>query len=134
MMGEWMNSSWTMHIELIASYYVFVVSETLLSNKRRWIFYLFAFSFFYVPRMADDFLDTKYGYLESTSEGRGRVLLGLRWFLPIFTFGILFADLETLRPTRPLDVIRNWPIWAKLILNSLLIVIFVIYGSIIPQV
>ena len=103
-MGEWMNSSWTMHIELIASYYVFVVSETLLSNKRRWIFYLFAFSFFYVPRMADDFLETKYGYL------------------------------ETLRPTRPLDTIRNWPIWAKIIFNTLLIVIFILYGSIIPQV
>ena len=49
--------------------------------------------------------------------------------LPIFFFGVILADMETIPTGRPLDRIRNLDIKWKVPINILLFTIFIVYGS-----
>ena len=54
----------------------------------------------------------------------------LSTFLPLFFIGVLLCDIEHLKEGyRPLDSIRNLPLVWKILLNTVLLTIFVIYGS-----
>ena len=52
-------------------------------------------------------------------------------YFELFVFGIILSDIEHLTKGfgRPLDALRNLSIWWKIPLNLVLIVIFLIYGS-----
>lgn len=49
--------------------------------------------------------------------------------LPIFFFGVAFADMEFIKGWRPLDKLRNIPTWLAVIRNIVLLTIFACYGS-----
>jgi peptidoglycan/LPS O-acetylase OafA/YrhL len=49
--------------------------------------------------------------------------------LPVFFFGVAFADMENLKPRSPLEWLRELSIWWKIPINLLLLVIIVSWGS-----
>ena len=49
--------------------------------------------------------------------------------LPVFFIGLMLADSENIKPKRPLDYIRELNIYWKILLNSFLFALFVLYGS-----
>jgi len=58
----------------------------------------------------------------------------LKAYLPFFTFGVLFCDVENLKEIgRPLDAIRNLNFWIKIPINLALIFLFISYGSILTD-
>lgn len=49
--------------------------------------------------------------------------------LPVFFVGVMIADTENFAPKRPLDYIRELNIYWKILINSVLFSLFVLYGS-----
>lgn len=54
----------------------------------------------------------------------------LRAFIPFFTYGVLFSDIENLRDSVPLDALRDLEWWqGKILINIVFAALLVIYGS-----
>ena len=53
----------------------------------------------------------------------------------MFTYGLIFSDIEHLTKGfgRPLDAIRNMNFWVKIPINLFLIILFMFYGSLLPD-
>jgi hypothetical protein len=54
----------------------------------------------YIPRISDDLAYTNYQF--KTSENTSYLDCNLRAYIPYFTYGVIFADLENLRESIPL--------------------------------
>lgn len=66
LIGTWFGNNdysyvtWTLSVELWASYFVFIVAETVVFYKYRWILYVSILLFLYIPRITDDLGYTHY--------------------------------------------------------------------------
>ena len=137
--GVWLGNNdytyvtWTLSVELWASFYVFIVAETVVWYQNRWILYLMPILFLYIPRILEEYEWVKYGFTKANNPDF--VDLNLRAYLPLFTYGLIFSDIEHLTKGfgRPLDAMRDLSIWAKIPINLVLIFLFISYGSLIPD-
>ena len=121
-----------MAIELWASFFVFLLAETVVFYKHRWAIYLAITTFLFVPYYTDKFNLTDY----SVHFKKGMTLqYGLVMYLPLFLIGVIFSDIEHLSKGfgRPLDALRNINFWVKIPINLVFIVIFMFYGSLLGE-
>jgi peptidoglycan/LPS O-acetylase OafA/YrhL len=130
---DYAGLTWTLSVELVASYFIYVIALVPCNyNGRFWIYGL-TLLFFYLPRVTDAYNFTQYGF-DSMYAVRPSYLYdkALRQHIPTFAWGVIFADIETINihGRRPLDVIRKLNIWAKIPLNLFLFTLFVIFGSV----
>lgn len=136
--GVWFGNNdytyvtWTLSVELWASFYVFLLAETVVFYQNRWILYLLPILFLYIPRITDDAGLTHYKF--RAEENTSFLDVNLRAYLPLFTYGVAFSDLENLsKYFRPLDSMRDLNFWIKIPINLALIFLFVSYGSLMPD-
>jgi len=95
--------------------------------QHRYILYIVVLLFLYIPRVAEDLDYVQYGF--STANNGSVLDTNLRAYLPYFTYGVIFADIENLRDSQPLDRIRKLHWGWKIPINLVLGFLFVSYGS-----
>ena len=62
--------TWTLSIELFASYAIFLISFVVIQYRGRYWIYLFLFCFLYIPKLTDAHRYTNYGFLASYTSMR----------------------------------------------------------------
>ena len=87
--------TWTLTIELWASYFCFFLAETVVWYRYRYWLYIAVFATLYTGRLLDDFNLTHYGF--TGKENNSMVDVNLRAYLPLFTLGVIFSDVENLK-------------------------------------
>jgi peptidoglycan/LPS O-acetylase OafA/YrhL len=137
MIGVWfMNTdicgpTWTLAIELFASYWIFLVSFVVIQYRGRYWIYFLIFCFLYIPRITDAYHYTNYGFqISYTAPKSRRFDLAIRENMPTFIWGILFCDLEHDKSIRRLDSLRNLEWYFKIPINASLFILFIFYGSV----
>ena len=138
MIGTWFNYSkviivtWTLSIELWASYFVFFLTETVIHYRNRWTIYLSVLIFLYIPSITERYGWTNYGLKFNKNDFT--LIQGLVNYLPLFIYGVILSDLENSSDAeRPLDFIREQGGWIKIVINISLIIIFMFYGSLLNE-
>lgn len=119
--------TWTLTVELWATYYVFIVAQTVVFYRHRYILYIIILLFLWIPRISDDLAYTDYHF--KTSSNTSYLDTNLRAYIPYFTFGVIFADVENLRESVPLGVLRDLHWGWKIPINLVLLFLFFTYGS-----
>jgi hypothetical protein len=114
--ASWSGATWTLSIELFATFFIYLFTQTSTQYRNRSVLYFMIIGFVFFPEISDSYDMTKYRLPELVK------------YIPIFFFGVAFADIET-HPARPLDKVRELSIWWKIPLNTLLIIIIVSWGS-----
>lgn len=114
----WISPTWTLSIELISTFWIYLLAQTVRQYEKRYWLYIFAI----VPLL---FVHT----LEATKVvpwTLSRIFI----HLPHFFIGTALCDLEFLPDWRPLDYVR-FENWGLIILrNCVLLFIFFSYGPI----
>ena len=101
---------------------VYLIAQTVIEYKGRgWIYFLII-AFFIVPYYINK---TNYSDQKLQTTRTGYVTI---YHYPMFVFGVILADFEMME-VRPLDFFRNLSLAGSIIKNSLLIFIFISYGS-----
>lgn len=130
---DYAGLTWTLSVELLASYFIYLLALVPIHYEGRWYLYALTLIFFYLPRITDAYQVTQYGF-DSMYEVKPSFLYdkAVRMHIPTFAWGVVFADIDTININgrRPLDVIRKLNIWAKIPLNLFLFAIFVVFGSV----
>ena len=114
--ASWSGATWTLSIELFATFFIYLFCQTSTQYRNRYFLYFIIIGFVFFPEISDSYDMTKYRLPELVK------------YIPIFFFGVAFADIET-HPSRPLDRVRELSIWWKIPLNTALIIIIVSWGS-----
>lgn len=134
LIGTWFGNNdyayvtWTLSVELWATYFVFILAQVVVHYKNRYILYIIVLLFLYIPRITDDLAYTNYQFLPKSNTSY--LDCNLRAFIPYFTYGVLFADIENLRESVPFDVLRYDIAWYwKIPINLVLVFLFFSYGS-----
>ena len=130
---DYAGLTWTLSVELVASYFIYIIALVPIKyNGRFWIYGLLL-CFCYLPRITDAYSLTQYGF-DSMYAVRPSYLYdkAIRQHLPTFAWGVIFADIESININgrRPLDVIRKLNIWAKIPLNLFLLTLFICFGTV----
>jgi len=130
---DYAGLTWTLSVELFASYFIYVIALVPIHyNGRFWVYGLTLF-FAYLPRFTDAYNFTQYGF-DSMYAARPSYLYdkAIRMHLPTFAWGVIFADIEciNINGRRPLDVIRKLSIWVKIPLNLFLFTLFITFGTV----
>lgn len=101
---------------------VYLIAQTVVEYKGRGWIYTLILAFFLVPYYINkhSLSDQK---LARTSVGDVVI-----YHYPMFIFGVILADLE-MQEKRPLDWLRNLSMPAAVVKNSILIFLFVSFGS-----
>lgn len=130
---DYAGLTWTLSVELLASYFIYTIALVPINYYGRWWVYAFTLGFFYLPRITDAYGFTQYGF-DSMYAVKPSYLYdkAVRQHLPTFLWGIIFADIETvnINGRRPLDVLRKMNIWLKIPFNLFLFTLFAVYGSV----
>jgi len=130
---DYAGLTWTLSVELIASYFIYLLALVPIHYNGRWYVYAFTIVFLYLPRLTDAYQITQYGF-DSMYEVKPSFLYdkAVRQHLPTFAWGVIFADIDSvnINGRRPLDVLRKLNIWIKIPFNLFLLGLFVIFGSI----
>jgi peptidoglycan/LPS O-acetylase OafA/YrhL len=113
----WLTPTWTLSIELWATFFVYLLAQTVRFYKgREWIYVIAIGSLTFIS-----FTD----YKKATSWGLKKF-----WrHLPLFFMGTAFCDMEFIKGWRPIDNFRNINIWLAILRNIVLLAIFLLYGS-----
>jgi peptidoglycan/LPS O-acetylase OafA/YrhL len=133
LIGTWYGNNdyayvtWTLTVELWATYFVYIVAQTVVWYRHRYILYIIILLFIYIPRISDDLKLTEYQF--RADQNTSRLDLNLRSFLPYFTYGVAIADSENLKGDLPLNALRKLDWWWKIPINLVLVFIFLSYGS-----
>lgn len=114
---SWSTATWTLSIELFATFFIYLLSQTAVQYRNRYWIYFGAFLFIWFPMITDFQGWTKYKVHKTIS------------LFPVFFVGTILADLENIKPRRPLDGVRKLSIWWKIPLNLVAFALFVLYGS-----
>lgn len=138
--GVWVNNTditgatWTLGVELFASYFIYLIALVPIHYNGRWWIYALVILFTYIPRFTDAYHFTQYGFDTPYFETKRGYHFDkiLRFHLPTFAFGVIFADLEcvNINGRRPLDVIRKLPLWVKVPFNISLFTLFAVFGTV----
>ena len=130
---DYAGLTWTLSVELVASYFIFIIALVPIHYRGRFWIYGLTLLWFYLPRLTDAYHITKYG-CDSMYEVKKAFLFdkAIRMHLPTFCWGVMFCDLEFINVNgrRYLDVLRELNIWAKIPLNLCLFSFFCIFGSV----
>jgi peptidoglycan/LPS O-acetylase OafA/YrhL len=130
---DYAGLTWTLSVELLASYFIYLLALVPIHYYGRWWVYAFTLVFLYLPRVTDAYQVTQYGF-DSMYEVRTSHLYdkAVRQHLPTFAWGVIFADIDSININgrRPLDVLRKLNIWVKIPFNLFLFGLFVIFGSV----
>jgi len=110
------NPTWTLGVEYWATMLVYVVAFTGHSYRGRFFWYISLIGFFSVM----DFL----GFLNLIPFSTKFPVK----MMPLFLIGTLLADMENM-VERPLDKIRDLSLGWKIVFNSTLIIMIVLWGS-----
>ena len=128
LIGTWFGNNeytvvtWTLSIELWATFFVYLLAFVSIQFKWRYAIYIILLPFLWIPLITDNYKITDYGL----GRGRNRLVESL----PMFFIGTLLCDSEFVFETwRPLDYARRWGIWMSLLRNTVLALLFLIYGS-----
>ena len=113
---SWILATWTLSIELVATFMVYLIAQTVVNYRGRFFIYIGIISFIWLIQLM--------GYIKMIEIYLSKLMI----HLPIFVVGVFFADMESL-PKRPLDKIRLLSIWWKIPINTLLLLVFFTYGS-----
>lgn len=126
--GTWFGNkdytvvTWTLSIELWASFFIYLVAFVSIEYRWRYILYILVILFIWIPLITDSYLITNYG-LEKHQQK-------FIEHLPMFFIGTLLCDSEFIfKGWRPLDAVRRWNIWLSILRNTVLLFLFFAYGS-----
>ena len=130
LIGTWLGdnsytiAAWTLEIELIATFFVYLLAQTLIAYKGRYYLYVLVCLFIFIPQIAE-----ANGWVIKDHKLSRMVL-----HFPMFFIGVFFSDLEnSMKDWRPLDALR----WSNLCLcilrNLFLLLLFFTYGSYIGE-
>jgi len=130
LIGTWLGdnsytiAAWTLEIELLATFFVYIVAQTFINYKGRYYLYIILCFFIFIPQIAEG---NGYGFKDHKLS---RMVL----HFPMFFIGVCFSDLEnSMKDWRPLDSLR----WSNLCLcilrNIFLLLLFFTYGSYIGE-
>ena len=114
---SWSTATWTLSIELVATFLVYLLAQTAVQYRMRYWFYFAACLFIWIPQVTDKVGLTKLDF--------GKLIV----HLPVFFLGAILADFETMKDHRPLDALRNLNTWWKIPINLVLIWVFLALGS-----
>jgi len=128
--GTWLGdisytiASWTLEIELIATFFIYIVAQTFINYRGRYYLYILLLLFLFIPQIAET---NGYG-------NKDHSLSKMMRHFPMFFIGVLFSDLEnSMKDWRPLDSLR----WSNLCLcilrNIFLLLLFFTYGPILEK-
>lgn len=101
LLGTWFGVAdytyvtWTLTVELWGSYFCFFLAETVVFYRYRYWLYLAVFATLYTGRLLDDLNVTHWGF--TAKENNSKLDVNLRAYLPLFTFGVIFSDVENLK-------------------------------------
>ena len=130
---DYAGLTWTLSVELLASYFIYLLALVPIHYYGRWWVYAFTLGFLYLPRITDAYQVTQYGF-DSMYEVRPSHLYdkAVRQHLPTFAWGVIFADIDSININgrRPLDVLRKLNVWVKIPFNLFLFALFVVFGSV----
>ena len=117
--NSWVTATWTMSVELFATFFIYLIAQTAIKYRGRFWIYIAACFFVFIPQM------TSYFEKENSIWKLNNKALNM----PVFFFGVAFADLETWKDYRPLDSVRELHWGWKIPLNTFIIAIVFSYGS-----
>lgn len=127
--NTWSTATWTMSIELLATFFIYILSQTAVKYRGRFWLYIACCLLVFIPQATD-------GTIPKDQKGNPSHLADLETHMPIFFFGIMLADLEFYRDyhtnkplKRPLDYIRELEWYWKIPFNTLLTILFFSLGS-----
>jgi len=120
--NSWATATWTMSVELFATFFIYLIAQTAVKYRGRFWIYFFACMFVFIPQ-ATDYLDKRPS--KNFIYKLGNIALNM----PVFFFGVMFADIETWKDFRPLDSVRELHWGWKIPINTVIIAIIVSYGS-----
>lgn len=130
---DYAGLTWTLSVELIASYFIYILALVPIHYNGRFYVYALLLVFLYLPRLTDAYQITQYGF-DSMYEVKPSFLYdkAVRMHVPTFAWGVIFADIETININgrRPLDVLRKMSIWVKIPFNLFLFALFCVFGAV----
>ena len=130
---DYAGLTWTLSVELIASYFIYILALVPIHYNGRFWAYGLLLVFLYLPRLTDAYQITQYGF-DSMYEVRKSFLYdkAVRMHIPTFAWGVIFADIDTININgrRPLDVLRKMSIWVKIPFNLFLLALFCVFGAV----
>ena len=131
--GTWFGNNdytvvtWTLSIELWASFLVYLVALVTIEYNYRYVIYIIISTIIWGACAADAYNITDYGVGRGKNgDGKGRMV----FMIPIFFIGTLICDSEQIfRTWRPLDYVRRWGTCLSVLRNIVLLIMFFAYGS-----
>ena len=128
---DYMGLTWTLSVELFASYWIFLISFVVIQYRGRYWIYFLIFCFLYIPRLTDAYHYTNYGFQSMYTVPKTRLFdTAVRQHMPTFFWGIMFCDLEHDKSIRRLDTLRNLEWYFKIPINATLFILFIFFGSV----
>lgn len=128
---DYMGLTWTLSVELFASYWIFLLSFVVINYRGRFWCYFLIFCFLYIPRVTDAYHYTNYGFQSMYTGSKTRLFdTAVRQHMPTFFWGVMFCDLEHDKVNRRLDALRDLDWWWKVPINATLFILFIFYGSV----
>jgi hypothetical protein len=120
--NSWAAATWTMSVELWATFMIYLIAQTSVKYRGRFWIYILACFFVFIPEMTN--------YLDNRKESNEKWKLNnLILNMPLFIFGVIFADLETWKDYRPLDSVRELHWGWKIPLNTVILFLVASWGS-----
>ena len=131
MCQDYNQATWTLSVELFASYWIFLLAFVAIHYRGRYWLYVLILTFLYVPRITDAYHYTNFGFQSMHSVPKNRLFdTAIRQNMPLFFIGVMFCDLEHDPKIRRLDTLRNLPWYFKVPVNISLIILFFFYASV----
>ena len=113
----WITPTWTLGIELMATFWIYLLAQTVRQYEgRQYLYLIIILSLLFVH------------FLEHYKVG-GWNTSKLLYHLPHFFIGVALCDMEFLEDWRPLDYARFDNIWLATLRNVVLVFLFLTYGS-----
>ena len=97
------------------------------------MWYFLIFVYFIFPHFFGKFdKEYDYSYIKPLDE-KTELTVILKIFIPVYLSAIIYADIESIKTSRPLDAVRNLNWGWKIPLNFVLLFLFGVCGSAQPE-
>lgn len=100
--NSWAIATWTLSIELVATFMVYLIAQTVIEYRGRFYIYGIIIMSFLGPYYIE-----KWGFTPTYKLAKTHTDAKYIYHYPMFIFGVIIADLEMM-PNRPLDMFRDW--------------------------